>query len=415
MSLPVPQALRRDSREPALQGATTRITWGSRTDVGLVREHNEDSFLVAQPLFCVCDGMGGHEAGEVASAIAVHTIAATAPATADDTQLGAAVEAANTAVIQGATTGEGRPGMGCTATAAIIEDNRIAVAHVGDSRLYLLHGGNLVRLTHDHSYVEELVDAGEITADEARTHPSRSIITRALGNDPDMYADHFTLPIERGDRVILCSDGLSSMISDNDIEATAVCCPTPQQCADDLVDAALEAGGSDNVTVVVVDVTDDGVEELHRRARRRSAIAWLVGILCILAVFAVGLGVFVNSSYYVGNNSGTVGIYHGVHASVLGVQLSALEEETAVSVDDLPVATQKSLSFGISASSIDAARSIVASYQAQIDADKSKASEAASSAKSAAATEAAAAASAEAAAQAQPATTSPATTSGQEG
>lgn len=183
-------------------GADTRLSWAARTDVGLVRSHNEDSYLVRNPLFGVCDGMGGHAAGEVASAIAVRTIASHAPEHADDALMGAAVEAANEAVIQGAETGEGKPGMGCTASCCLIEGTQMAVAHVGDSRIYLLHAGTLVRVTHDHSYVEELVDAGEITADEARVHPSRSIITRALGSDPDMYADHFTLAVERGDRVI---------------------------------------------------------------------------------------------------------------------------------------------------------------------------------------------------------------------
>ena len=167
----------------AASGSNAFISWGARSDVGLVRGHNEDSFLLRTPLFAVCDGMGGHAAGEVASSIAVETIGEKAPATADDVQLGAAVEAANVAVIKGAEEGRGKPGMGCTASAVIIEGNKMSVAHVGDSRVYLLHHGTLVRITHDHSFVEELVDAGEITADEARVHPSRSVITRALGSD----------------------------------------------------------------------------------------------------------------------------------------------------------------------------------------------------------------------------------------
>lgn len=132
--------------------------------------------------------------------------------------------------------------MGCTATCAYIENDTLAIAHVGDSRAYLLHEGTLIRVTRDHSYVEELVDAGEITADEARVHPNRSVITRALGSDPAMYADHFTLHIEEGDRLILCSDGLSSMIPDSDIENIATQSSTAQICVDNLVDAALAAG-----------------------------------------------------------------------------------------------------------------------------------------------------------------------------
>ena len=152
-------------------GKTEHLSWGARSDVGLVRGHNEDSFLVRAPLFAVCDGMGGHAAGEVASRIAVETIAERAPEHADEILLGAAVEAANEAVLEGSLSGKGKPGMGCTATCVYVENNLMSVAHVGDSRVYLLHGGILVRITHDHSYVEELVDAGEITADEARVHP----------------------------------------------------------------------------------------------------------------------------------------------------------------------------------------------------------------------------------------------------
>ena len=224
-------------------GTTTQLMWGARSDVGCVRPHNEDSYLVQSPLFCVCDGMGGHAAGEVASSIAVETIAKTAPQSADAARLAAAVEAANAAVIEAALNGLGKPGMGCTATCAYIENDTLAIAHVGDSRAYLLHEGTLIRVTRDHSYVEELVDAGEITADEARVHPNRSVITRALGSDPAMYADHFTLHIEEGDRLILCSDGLSSMIPDSDIENIATQSSTAQICVDNLVDAALAAGG----------------------------------------------------------------------------------------------------------------------------------------------------------------------------
>ena len=133
-------------------GTTTQLMWGARSDVGCVRPHNEDSYLVQSPLFCVCDGMGGHAAGEVASSIAVETIAKTAPQSADAARLAAAVEAANAAVIEAALNGLGKPGMGCTATCAYIENDTLAIAHVGDSRAYLLHEGTLIRVTRDHSF-----------------------------------------------------------------------------------------------------------------------------------------------------------------------------------------------------------------------------------------------------------------------
>ncbi|WP_293846089.1 Stp1/IreP family PP2C-type Ser/Thr phosphatase [uncultured Parolsenella sp.] len=363
-------------------GADTRLSWAGRTDVGLVRGHNEDSYLVRNPLFGVCDGMGGHAAGEVASAIAVRTIASHAPEHADDMLLGAAIEAANEAVIQGAANGEGKPGMGCTATCCIIEGTKMAIAHVGDSRIYLLRAGTLVRLTHDHSYVEELVDAGEITADEARVHPSRSIITRALGSDPDMYADHFSLDVERGDRIILCSDGLSSMVPDAQIELLSVSSATPIDCTDQLVAAALEAGGHDNVSVIVVDVVSDGREEARRLARRRAVLGWLAVLLGLTVVLSIALGFFIRSSWYIGVGGGRVGIYQGIHSSVFGIPLSTLEESTQVSIADLPESTQHQLSAGIPVASRDDALTTVQAYQTQIEEARAKAQKAADDAQS---------------------------------
>ena len=361
-------------------GSTHALSWSARSDVGLVRTHNEDSFLVRSPLFCVCDGMGGHAAGEVASTIAVRTISENSPAVADEALLGAAVELANHAVIDAAERGEGKPGMGCTATAVLIENTKIAIAHVGDSRAYILHKGNLVRITHDHSFVEELVDAGEITADEARIHPSRSIITRALGSDPDMYADHFSLDVEQGDRIILCSDGLSSMISDSAIEATAVSSATPKQATDNLVAAALAEGGHDNVTVMVIDILDDGTAAARRAERLRVFRSWGLGILAAL-VLAAGIAAFlISNSWYIGVDGDNVAIYHGVNAEVLGLSLSGLSETTSVKVDDLPEATQKQLAGGIACSTSAEARETVESYRDQIDADKTKAAETASNA-----------------------------------
>lgn len=365
-----------------VQGASATLAWGSRSDVGLVRGHNEDSFLVQAPLFAVCDGMGGHAAGEVASSIAVSTIAEKAPAGADDVLLGVAVEAANTAVMLGAEQGVGKPGMGCTASCCLIEEGRMAIAHVGDSRIYLLRHGSLVRVTHDHSYVEELVDSGQITADEARTHPSRSIITRALGSDPDMYADHFSLEVSNGDRVILCSDGLSSMIADSQIEALAVSSATPQQAADNLVAAALTAGGLDNVTVVVVDVVDDGTAEKSRRKLAKRAFgvtATLVGVL--LATVLVCLA-FIRGEWYLSVNGDTVGIYQGINANVLGIPLGNLVETSAVAVADLPASVQDQLEQGIRVANEQAGRDTLDAYRVQIDADKTAAASVADEAKS---------------------------------
>lgn len=358
-------------------GSTRHLSWGARSDVGLVRAHNEDAFLVKAPLFVVCDGMGGHAAGEVASHIAVEAIAERAPEHADEILLGAAVEAANDAVLEGSLTGKGKPGMGCTATCVIIENSVMSVAHVGDSRVYLLHNGTLVRITHDHSYVEELVDAGEITADEARIHPSRSIITRALGSDPDMYADHFALDVSTGDRIILCSDGLSSMVPDKQIEELAVSTVTPQAAADTLVSAALTAGGHDNVTVVVVDVVEDGLAEMHRTLRRRGILTW--AIVMLLAVLLAG-GIVIalaKNSWYVGDNGDTVGVYRGIHDELFGMPLYELVESSSVKLSDLPETTQQQLREGIGVASEDEGCATVEEYRDQINKRKMRAAEAA--------------------------------------
>ncbi|MGL5173741.1 MAG: Stp1/IreP family PP2C-type Ser/Thr phosphatase [Olsenella sp.] len=356
-------------------GSNAFISWGARSDVGLVRSHNEDSFRLRTPLFAVCDGMGGHAAGEVASSIAVETIGEKAPATADDTLLGAAVESANIAIIEGAAEGKGKVGMGCTASAVLIEGNKMAVAHVGDSRVYLLRHGTLVRVTHDHSYVEELVDSGQITADEARVHPSRSVITRALGSDPDMYADHFSLEVNDGDRIIVCSDGLSSMITDASIEALAVSSVTPQQAADNLVSAALTAGGGDNVTVIVIDVLNDGIADANRKRTLKHFAIVLTAVIAAFVVVGLCFYAFIRSEWYLGVNGDTVGIYQGVSGNFMGLELSELTETSSVEVADLPSSVQEQLAGGIRVNSEDQARETITAYRQQIMDEKTKAAE----------------------------------------
>ena len=353
-------------------GTSSTLMWGARSDVGCVRSHNEDSDLAASPLFCVCDGMGGHAAGEVASAIAVETIAKTGPKSADAAQLAASIEAANAAIIEAAMNGVGRPGMGCTATAAYIEGTTLAIAHVGDSRAYLLHESTLIRVTRDHSYVEELVDAGEITADEARTHPNRSVITRALGSDPAMYADHFTLNVEEGDRLILCSDGMSGMIPDGEIERIAQQSSTAQICTDNLVDAALAAGGSDNVTVVVVDITDDGRAREIARKHRRTMIFAIVGLLIALVVIAIASFISIRKSVYLGVKDEAVAIYTGMPEPFFGLSLHWLEDETSIQLEDLPEDTQNRLRKGIPQKNLEDAQDAVENYRAQIDETQTK-------------------------------------------
>ena len=342
------------------------LAWGSRSDVGLVREHNEDSFVVQFPLFAVADGMGGHEAGEVASAIAVSRLAEEAPETADDAALAAAVEAANRAVIEGPSKGTGRAGMGTTCTAVVIDGSTMAVAHVGDSRCYLLHKGQLMRVTHDHSYVEELVAAGQITPEEARIHPNRSVITRALGNDPSMRADHFSVDVTKGDRVLLCSDGLSSMVTDGVIEETLMSCTTPQACADALVDAALSAGGSDNVTCIVIDVKNDGVADRALKARLRNlGVACAIIVALAAIVFAV-LEVTAQNSWYLTDYNGYVALHRGIEGLPSNLGFDETVEVTTVETSKLSDTVSKRLEGGIAFGSEAEARNVIEDYRAQI-------------------------------------------------
>lgn len=369
-----------DSRPDAdsEQGTNGHISWGSRGDVGLARDHNEDSYLCLPPLFAVSDGMGGEEAGEVASSIAIQTIAEAAPKTADAAGLAAAIEAANEQIMRAPQKGIGKNGMGCTATAIVIENDKMALAHVGDSRCYLLHNGSLVRLTRDHSFVESLVEAGLITTEEARVHPKRHVITRALGSDPDMYADNLTIDIEQGERILLCSDGLSSLVSDTEIEEICQKNKTPQLCADALVSAALAAGGSDNVTVIVIDVLNDGKEMLVRKKRHRAIMSWVGATIALLvALGCVGIW-FVDDSYYLAPDGDTpqkVALYQGIQGSVFGVSLSHLVNTTDIVVQDLPEATRHQIERGVLAADQKDAWAKINAYREAIADAKEKAAQ----------------------------------------
>ena len=384
-----------DSRPDAdsEQGTNGRLSWGSRGDVGLSREHNEDSYLCLPPLFAVSDGMGGEAAGEIASSICIQTLAENAPTEANAEALGEAIEAANQAIIEAPAKGVGKEGMGCTATAVLIENDKMALAHVGDSRCYLLHNQSLVRLTRDHSFVETLIEAGLITAEEARVHPKRSIITRALGSDPDMYADNLTIDVEKGERVLLCSDGLSSMITDAEIEKICQENKTPQLCADALVSAALAAGGSDNVTVIVVDILNDGKEAIMKKKRHKAIMSWMAGVISLLvALCCVGVW-FVDESYYLAPDEESpqkVAIYQGFNSSFLGIPLSHITEKTEVNISDLTPDTQKQLQSGVLAMSEADAQEKVQRYLSHIATKKAEAHEAASDATATTNTDAAA-------------------------
>lgn len=231
-----------------------RLRAGVASDRGFVRPANEDSFLLRRGLYAVCDGMGGARAGEVASEMACLGLVALDPASAGEKELRTAVVNTNRAIVSRSLAEEHLLGMGTTLTAVMIKEGSLILAHVGDSRAYLFRDGQLVQLTDDHSWVGEMVRRGELTVEQAAVHPHRSVITRALGTERDVDPDMKETDIAEGDRILLCSDGLTGMVTDEQIAALLAGSETPQAAADALVEAALAAGGEDNVTVVVVDV-----------------------------------------------------------------------------------------------------------------------------------------------------------------
>ena len=348
------------------KGALT--SFGSRTDIGCLRDHNEDSLVVTPPLFAVADGMGGHAAGEVASEIAVRVLSELAPEHPDGEALGRAIEVANRAVIQAAREGRGRQGMGTTMTAAMLEGERLVIAQVGDSRAYLLHQGKLQQLTRDHSLMADMIEAGQLTPEEARTHPQRSVITRALGSDPHLQPDLYEINVETGDRLLICSDGLSGMIFDDQIENTLRRVQDPQRCASQLVNEAIAAGGHDNVTVIVADVT--GYAEVRRKklARKTKLSIALVLVLfaAIVAGAAWGTQTYLNTAAYLANDNGKVAVYRGVPGSVLGLSFSHLERTTDVTVADLQPGVANRLNEGIRVDDMEAADALVKEYEDEI-------------------------------------------------
>jgi protein phosphatase len=246
------------------------------THAGKVRQNNEDALLVGEgedeTLFVVADGIGGFEAGEVASSLAVDVLKDLQP----DEPFKAAIGEANRRIVAAGRGDEKLSGMGTTVVAIRFGGKQgepvAEVAHVGDSRAYLMRGGDMNPITEDHSLVAELVRSGDLTRDQAAEHPQKNLITRALGADEEVDVDTATLPIEAGDRILLCSDGLSDMVSEAGISEILADSPDdPERAARVLLSAALDAGGNDNITVVVVDVKEQPAEDVRERPERRSS------------------------------------------------------------------------------------------------------------------------------------------------
>jgi protein phosphatase len=224
----------------------------SATHAGRKRRHNEDAYVERPPLFAIADGMGGANAGEIASRLAAAALEEDGGgATTAEERVVELIQEANRRVFTRANEDASASGMGTTMTVAIVENGGVTIGHVGDSRAYRLRGGELEQLTDDHSLVAELVRSGRLTPEEADAHPQRSVITRAVGTDPDVDVDAFTVPGEPGDVYLLCSDGLTDMIDDGIIRGVFEEHPDDlQAAAKGLVSAANRVGGDDNITVV---------------------------------------------------------------------------------------------------------------------------------------------------------------------
>lgn len=345
-----------------------KMKWGASTDTGMVRQQNEDSFLAEETLFVVADGMGGHNAGEVASALAVTTLKAGARSGIDsDEVFRELVQQANTAIYTASLDDSTQSGMGTTLTAMSIvagEEPRVLITNVGDSRAYLWRNKALTRLTVDHSYVQELVNEGIITPEEARVHPRRNIVTRALGIDRQVAVDVFSYLVRTGDRIVLCSDGLVDEVSDADIAVVLSQHTDPQETAEALVMVANANGGRDNTTVVVVNILDDISEPLDvpvvdgttplevvggtvvgssgsgtgGAARTRVSVGmvvfWSALVAIVLSAVTV-IGVYARSGYFLGFEDDRVAVYRGRVGGVLWFQ-PTIDTETLLRGDELP-------------------------------------------------------------------------------
>jgi protein phosphatase len=393
----------------------TELRAGSATDVGRVRTNNEDQLLVADSLFAVADGMGGHAAGEVASLTAVEALRAAFERDRSADGLANAVRHANRAVWERAGGERELRGMGTTLTAAALVDEDgqeiLVIANVGDSRGYLLRDGELGQVTDDHSLPEEMVRRGEITPEDAAVHPQRHILTRVLGMEQDVDPDCFRVLPYRGDRVLLASDGLTNELTDDQISSILRRLADPDEAARELVRAAKENGGNDNITAVVVDVVDDDdragaasaaladepappstgrrvldeeeEEDRDRLGRTRAvplpreratddepgprrltlrAVAFVIVLLVLLGGAMATIAWYARSSYYVGFDGDQVAIFQGRPGGVLWFD-PTLSERTELQRDQVSDARAQEIEAGKEEPTLSAARRYVSNVR----------------------------------------------------
>ncbi len=359
-----------------------RTVAAAATDIGHVREGNEDAYLVAEPLYVVADGMGGHLGGEVASRLAVETLERLSAS--GEGTLAERIREANRVIFERSVTDRTVAGMGTTLTAALVEQGRAHLAHVGDSRAYRLREDRLEQLTHDHTLVQRMVEEGELTTEQAEGHPHRNILTRVLGGEPSVDVDELDVDLRVGDRLLLCSDGLTGMIADDRIAQILREEPDPHRAARRLIDEANDAGGVDNITVLLIDVVDDDPEpspsspatrtiagpperaaEASPPPRRRGvdarrALVWAGVVLGVLVLASVGLRLYLDSQWYVGVSDGRVAVFRGIPAQVAGFELHHVVVETSIpATDAMDLALYRDLDEGITADDRAEAEAVV--------------------------------------------------------
>ncbi|HEX3686049.1 MAG TPA: Stp1/IreP family PP2C-type Ser/Thr phosphatase [Gaiellaceae bacterium] len=378
---------------------TVQLRAASVTDTGRRRRHNEDAYVCEPPLFAVADGMGGAQAGELASGLAAAALRdETSELEGGEQRVDDLIQEANRRVYERQSQDASASGMGTTMTVALVEDGRVAIGHVGDSRAYLIRDRKLEQLTEDHSLVAELVRSGKLSPEEAEGHPQRSVITRALGTDPDVDVDTFSVETKPGDLFLLCSDGLTSMVDDETILREVERNRSDlSKAAKALVRAANKGGGEDNITVVFFEIAgDDGehtltlppiedddettLDEHHgvppvvveqrdenRHAGRRALFALLVLVLIVAVCGFAVWGLW--RSHFVGTESdGHVVVYQGLPWNVVGnVKLYRAVYVSPLLADQLSQAERQKL-FDHTLRSDGSARAQVRRYEEQIGA-----------------------------------------------
>ncbi len=344
--------------------------YAAMTHTGSVREINEDDYYADGSLFIVADGMGGHQAGEVASSLAIETFIKRLGESMENGQdvlelMAAAAREANATIREQSRRDPAKEGMGTTFTAALLRGGELLIVHVGDSRAYLFQGDRLARLTRDHSLVEDMVRRGSLKPSEARTHPHRNIIIRALGIEEQVEVDQSRMGLPEHGLLLLCTDGLCGELSDEEIAAVMreweASGSDLSSLAERLVEAALEAGGNDNVTVVLAELKGAGEggfpagapkeEGLRGEPSTSDSRRWrplLLGLTAVLFILLLALLIFVpyvkNHSYYVGiDGEGKIALYRGLPYKPLGISMSEIYDTSLAPAENLPPEKQERL------------------------------------------------------------------------